>query len=546
MSAVDRERTEFSGDIDPGQALPPTNGSGVRARAGSLLPGGVVGDGRYRLLAQFGVDARGGAQLWRARDGQLRRDVALTVLVGNAADSEAAKQARRTLERAAHAARFTHPGTAKVIDVLSLGNGISASEGVLGIVVADWTQGTDLVDLIGHRALAPDMASKLLQPLASAVEQAHHSGIVLGVDHPQRLRVTPDGKLRLAFPGPLPDSTLRADVKGLGAVLYLLLTGRWPLPGGPQALPPAPTGPNGSIAAPKTLEPAVPADLSAVAVRSLEDDSVNGIRTGAAILRVLEQAAANADRDELRQRIAASGESAEPEPGTQDENGVVWTTRKPVKDRARRRKLAVGVTILTVLTVGVLAWLGMQVISFFSDGGSSSSAPPPSAASTAQNEQNENTQQPKPAQGPAKPVKPESVAVFNVSGSPDGVSAVDRTIDGDPGTTWSTDAYYQPFPALKPGIGVVANFSSEVNLAQVNVDSPSEGTEVEIRAADSPEAPLESTQVVGTATLSGGLTEIKLDKPTKSRHFIVWITKLAGTDPENQSELGELKYLPAG
>ena len=45
----------------------------------ALVPGGVIGMGRYRLLARSGVDERSNAELWRARDGQLNRDVALTI-----------------------------------------------------------------------------------------------------------------------------------------------------------------------------------------------------------------------------------------------------------------------------------------------------------------------------------------------------------------------------------------------------------------------------------------------------------------------------------
>ena len=131
---------------------------------GFLLPGAIIGDGRYRLLAQFGVDTRADAHLWRARDGQLRRDVALTVLVGDAGDGPRAQAARRTLERAAHAAAFAHPGMARVLDVLSLGNGVSSGEGLLGIIVADWSAGTDLVDV---NALNGVVAQRLMRKLCT-------------------------------------------------------------------------------------------------------------------------------------------------------------------------------------------------------------------------------------------------------------------------------------------------------------------------------------------------------------------------------------------
>ncbi len=496
---------------------------------GFLLPGAVIGDGRYRLLAQFGVDQRADAHLWRARDGQLRRDVALTVLIGDAEHTDRAADARRTLERAAHAARFTHPGMARVLDVLSLGNGVSSGEGLLGIVVADWSAGTDLVDVISEHPLPAANAARLLEPLAAAVERAHSAGLVLGVDHPQRIRVTPEGALRLAFPGPLPKAELRDDVKGLGAILYLLLTGRWPLPGGPEGIPAAPIAPDGTIVPPHVLNGHVPPGLATVAVRSLEDTSIGGIRTSATLLSVLDEAARSAEETELLRPVA--------QPGDDDGlGGPVWTTRPPVQDKDRRRKLAIGVTALAVATVAVLAWVGMMLIDFFGD----DSGPPGNTVVVQPTGENNDTEQPPPQA--AEPIAPAEVQVFNIEGTPDNPRRVSNAVDGDPETVWKTDTYKQPFPALKPGIGIMASFAESVRFATVAIESPSADTIVQIRVAPSPDPTIEETTVIGEATLQGGRTEIQLTNAEPSQYILVWITQLG---EGNKSELSEVQFVRA-
>ncbi|HVV09098.1 protein kinase family protein [Amycolatopsis sp.] len=520
--------------------------TGVRARGGTLAPGSVVGDGRYRLLAQFGIDERAGAHLWRARDGQLRRDVALTLLVGDPADAESARMARRTLERAAHAAKFEHAGVARVLDVLSLGSGITSSEGLLGVVVTEWTKGTDLIDLVAEHPVAPLTAARMVQKLAEAVEQAHHSGLVLGLDHPQRLRMASDGTLRLAFPGPLPDATLRDDVKAIGAVLYLLLTGRWALPGGPAAIPAAPHAPNGRLVPPRSLVPAVPQELSSLAVRTIEDGGHGGIRTSAAILQALGQAAEAEERTQLINAQAAAGVKAE------DDDGTVWTTKKPVKDRARRRKLALGVTVLVVAAVGILAWLGMLAISFFQNDPTSGGPPINVAQPTTTVAPPPSSQAPPPStQAPSgqaqigAAVAPSGAAVYNPDGDGDNTSRAKNTVDGDPGTTWRTDQYNQQFPAIKQGVGIVASFDQPINLAKVTIAANSPGTVVELRAADSKNPDLSSTRVLGTATLNGQSTDITLPQPQQGQYFIVWITQLSKSGGKYQSQIGELTFLPA-
>ncbi|OXM74514.1 MULTISPECIES: protein kinase family protein [Amycolatopsis] len=528
---MNEKRSEQSGPIR----------TGVRARGGSLAPGSVVGDGRYRLLAQFGIDERAGAHLWRARDGQLRRDVALTLLVGDPADAEAARQARKTLERATHAAKFNHEAVARVLDVLTLGNGITSGEGLLGVVVTEWTKGTDLIDLVADRPVQPLAAARMVQRLAEAVERAHHSGLVLGLDHPQRLRLTTEGSLRLAFPGPLPDATLRDDVKAIGGILYLLLTGRWPLPGGPAAIPAAPHAPNGRLVPPRSLQPSVPQELSSLAVRTVEDGGPGGIRTSAAIVRALEMAA---EAEERTQLIKAQMEA--------DGDGTIWTTKKPVKDRARRRKLALGVTVLVVAAVAILAWLGMLAISFFQDDPSSGGPPinvaNPTPTASASAPVNPSPNPPPSTGGQAQigaAVGPESVTVYNPDGNGDNTSRARNTVDGDPGTIWRTDQYRQQFPAIKEGVGLLASFDKPINLAKITVAADSPGTSIEVRVADSRNPELADTRVVGTATLNGQTTDITLPQPQQAQYVIIWITQLSDTDKGYQSQIGELTFLPA-
>jgi hypothetical protein len=557
--SLDEEQREVSSR--PTEPNSPWRGFDVRTRAGALAPGGVVGDGRYRLLAQFGEHSRLAAQLWRARDGQLARDVALTVLLGDGADHTAAAAARRVLERAAHAASFEHPAVARVVDVLSLGSGLVPSEGILGMVVAEWSPGTDLTDLLAQGPVTAAGAATLLEPLADAAERAHYTGLVLGLDHPQRVRIGPDGALRLAFPGPRPEAVLADDVRGLGALLYLLLSTYWPLDAGPEALQQAPRQPGGGLVTPRELRPRTSAELSSLAMRCIES-SANGIRTPAAVLSVLEGIAADEPRSGQPGQLGqpggdASGAGAAAGSGDAADEGV-WTTKRPVRDPRRTRRLVLIAGVLCAATIALVVWIAMGVIGFFAGDNAEGAGGPALQPTTTAAPRATRRAAPPPsnASTPAglvlgAPVAPSTVTVYTPGGTPDHAGEVSNVTDDDPQTTWQTRYYADDFGSPsgpEKGVGLLATFRSPTRFAQVDIRSPSPGTKVQIRTAEGPDPDLGQTTVIGETrpALTNGLTKVQLAKAPPTKHLIVWITGLTKRpDGRFQSSIGSVSFVSA-
>ena len=130
--------------------------------------------------------------------------------------------------RALRSGCFEHAGSARLLDVLAPGSE-GLPEDVLGAAVAEWVPGRSLTEVVSGGPMRALRAARMVEPLAAAVTEAHQQGLVLGCDHPQRIRITPDGRAQLAFLLPRPSVAASDDVRGLGAILYTLLTRRWPL-----------------------------------------------------------------------------------------------------------------------------------------------------------------------------------------------------------------------------------------------------------------------------------------------------------------------------
>ncbi|WSJ16281.1 murein biosynthesis integral membrane protein MurJ [Nocardia sp. NBC_01327] len=505
-------------------------------RGPKLLPGASVAGGRYRLLAGHG-GARG-LKFWQALDVKLDREVALTFVDADQQDAENSGHdgPQAILSRTLRLGRINSPGLARVLDVVRGSSG--------GIVVAEWTPGRSLKEM-ADTVPSPIGAARAIRALAAAAELAHRGGGSLSIDHPDRVRISASGDAVLAFPGTLGDSDAQSDVRGLGAMLYALITAHWPIRVGGVTgtaatiggLPLADFGPDGTPVEPRTIRPEVPFEISAVAVRSLESNK--GVRTAATVQHVLEQASVVDQKTDL---IPVLRLGQRP-PSAPDETLADPELLAAEKERSQRMMwILVGLGVLAALVVGVIIW---WLLSVFAPGSSeaplneqrniglTTSSPIPTSPGA-----------PVPTGGAAQgvPVPVTGAMVFSPEGTPDGVGSIGAVLDNNPVTVWRTDAYFQQFPALKKGVGIMTTLGSPSKLTKVIIDSPTPGTVVEIRTSPTASPTLDQTQLIGSATLGNGTTEIAVQADQPARYVLVWITALAQNGGQYQTSIGEVRY----
>jgi eukaryotic-like serine/threonine-protein kinase len=146
---------------------------------------------RYALKTPLG---RGGmGVVWRAHDVVLGREVAVKEVAFPASLSAAerdAAQARVTREARA-AARLNHPGVVTLYDVVT-------SQGSVFLVM-ELVEAPTLVELVrGDGPLAPERVAEIGAQVASALEAAHHAGIVHRDVKPANVLVPQSGSAKLA------------------------------------------------------------------------------------------------------------------------------------------------------------------------------------------------------------------------------------------------------------------------------------------------------------------------------------------------------------
>jgi len=482
----------------------------------NLRPGATIAGGRYRLLVFHGGPEH--LQFWHALDTSNDVQVALTFVDPDAELPDAHLQ--EILGRTLKLAQIETPGVARILDVALTGSG--------GVVISEWIRGGSLKEVAAAIPSAVG-AARAAQTLAAAAEAAHRSGVGLSIDHPGRVRVSVEGDVVLAFPATMLTTTPEDDTRGIGAVLYALLTDRWPLPetGVASGFAPAILDPNGQPVEPRLIDRDIPFQISAAAFRAVQEGG--GIRSAPTLLNLLRQATAVADRTEVITPV--------------DEPDVpVARVRRRGRGSRRSKGLLIGLGVAGLVLAATVVGIGLFVKSLVSDvdGPLDPRAIGGSAVSSA----------PQTSSPPTTDVKPIKATAFSPEGTLENADAVSLSIDGDPTTAWKSEDYSspRPFPTVKNGEGILLELPKAVVLGSVTVVVNGTGTSIQIRSSDtsSPATLEDTTQLTPPQAMNPGPNTFAITSPTPTSNVLVWITQLGDVGDKHRAEIAEITVKAAG
>jgi len=505
-----------------------------------LTVGGLVSGGRYELLEPCGGVA--GQAFWKARDRRLDRFVALT-FVDPLPGEQPPGSATGVLDRTVALTSVYSDGLARVLDVIRGRAG--------GIVVTEWIPGRSLAAAVAEPD--PDSAVGAVWGLSDAATRAEEAGLALGLDSPDRVRLTEDGRAVLSFPGVREGADARADVRGLGAVLYALLTGTWPLPlpDGSDRHDPAdgrpgeaPRGDDDEVLDPTVVGAGVSPESAVLAMRTLDGSSVSSAATVRSMV---------ADRVGGPVRAARVTRPVDPDPagggydgayagGTAEPYSEPYSEPDPETQKRRWQIMAGTSAAAVVVIVLVLTWL---LCGF---GGTSNNTPLSQQLDAieraAQASRASQTTEPAPEDQadteeterdtPDTPVEVSTVTTWqpaSSAGTAENSASAPNVADGDRSTSWSSDTYRAQIgdspSAYKPGIGLMFTLDGEQEVRRVVLHSEDDDVRFEVRSSPTATpSSLDETTRLGTGTVRDGEATVTIDEPEESRYLLVWITRL--------------------
>ena len=440
--------------------------------------------------------------LWRATDTALGRRVAMLLVTGHT------KRSRREVADAATRASRLSDG--RCVRVLDIGETELGGEPVTW-VATEWVEAPSLTAVLRRGGLRPPLAVELVRQCAEALALAHRQGATHGRLHPDEVLLPPGGRPRITgveIAAAIAGGESYDDVRGLGALLFAALSGRWPLPGW-SGLPKVES--SGHRTHVRALDSSLPREVDDVVARALEGGYPD-VDTLARALRRLPSQPLDA-----------------PEPPKRPGPGVAirrWAWRL--------------VPPMLVVVIATAGWVIGSDLGKVPQSARTRHAALPAASPTAS------------GAGALAVVwnTPPQVSSFDPEGDgQENEDAAGFAVDHDATTTWTTDLYKHDshFGGLKSGVGLLIDLGTRATVSRADLVLSAAGSDVELRAGDARPSQASDLPVVETSTPAPAHQIWDLRPRVTARYWLIWFTNLPRAPGGYRIGITDLALLgPAG
>jgi serine/threonine protein kinase len=365
-------------------------------------------------------------------------------------------------------------------------------------IVTEWLEGETLDRRIirtgevfeAHDALA------IAGMLANTLVHSHSEEIFHQRLRPHNITFAEDQGVRISgfgvdssLLGSDPYTAIESDIRGVGNLLFLMVTGVWPI-GSVDSLPSAPAG----VTVPSQVSGGVRETIDTI-YRRTQNGSFESMRDVVDALTI----GAVENANDLQSRVTRLTTTS-----------VSW---KGVSEDKDTRLRYTGIAALGVLIFG---WIGWQLLTsnfHRSDTPVAILASPLPAASASASPTS------------VKPLEIMDISDFDPQGDAvENTAKIDLAIDGDKSTKWLTANYKTASMSGKTGVGLILDLGSPRPVTSVSIDFSSIGQLAEVYVTDDAKPDLTTAEKLGATKSAQGTSVVKSPRAIPGRYVVVWIT----------------------